>query len=456
MKLGKVEKKSIRYALVKQYFGFVFNKIFYKRVIYQGVENIPKDKPVMLAPNHQNALMDALALVFSAKRTIIFLARSDIFVNKFVSGLLFFFRILPVYRIRDGKEKLKLNEAIFQKTVEVLEKNKTVTIFPEAQHIDKRHLRTLKKGVQRVAFAAAEKNNYDIDIQIVPVGIYYSNYWNFRTILQVNYGKPIAVKDFYELHKENPAKAMTALRDRMSEEIKKQMLDIRNLENHDTIEDLREICDVPMMKAMRTQRFVQKEKFKADKKIIELAENYSKNEPEAFEQLKQKTDDYTEGLEKYGLSDWSFEKQADTATLAVRALGLLAGFPIWLYGTINNIIPAILPIPVKRNLKDRQFESSFVYGLGAISFPVFYLLQTAIVLWLTGSWLAAGAYLISLPLTGLFAFTYSRFYNKFLRILHFVKLKGSSQIKILQVLRRQIIETMLELYRKQKDSAQRK
>ena len=452
MKLGKVEKKSIRYAIVKQYFGFIFNKIFYKRVIYQGVENIPKDKPVLLAPNHQNALMDALALVFSAKRTIIFLARSDIFVNKFVSGLLFFFRILPVYRIRDGKEKLKLNEAIFNKTVEVLEQNKTVTIFPEAQHIDKRHLRTLKKGLQRVAFAAAEKNNYNIDIQIVPIGIYYSNYWNFRTILQVNYGKPIAVKEFYELHKENPAKAITALRDKMTEEIKKQMLDIRNLENHDAIEDLREICDVPIMKAMGTQRFMQKEKFKADKKIIELAENYSQDNPEGFENLKKLTKAYTEGLEKYKLSDWGFEKQANIGTLAVRALGLLAGFPIWLYGTLNNIIPAILPIPVKRKLKDRQFESSFVYGLGAISFPIFYLLQSALVFWLTGSWLIAATYLLSLPITGLFAFTYSRFYSKFLRILNFIKLKNSPQLKALHELRRQINGTILELYRQQKSS----
>lgn len=446
MKLGRVEKKSIRYAALKHYFGFIFNKIFYKKVIYRGVENIPKEGAVMLAPNHQNALMDALALVFSAKRTIVFLARSDIFVNKFVSGLLFFFRILPVYRIRDGKEKLKLNEAIFNKTVQVLEQGKTVAIFPEAQHIDKRHLRMLKKGVQRVAFAAAEKNNYELDIKIVPVGIYYSNYWNFRSILQVNYGKPISAKEFYELHKENQPKAMAALRERMTEEIKKQMLDIRHLENHETIEHLREICDVPMMKAMGAKRFVQQEKFKADQNIIRLAEEFSEKEPEAFARFKETVDSYAQALKEHNLSDWAFEKKSDYFRLAVRMFGLIPGFPIWLYGTLNNIIPAVLPIPVKRKLKDRQFESSFVYGLGAISFPVFYVLQSLVFHAFIGNWWWTLGYLVSLPITGLFAFSYTRFYKKYMRIYRFLRMQGTAELKEMKDKREKIIAKLPELY----------
>ncbi len=446
MKLGKVEKKSVRYYILKKYFGFIFNKIFYKKVVYNGVENIPKEGPVMLAPNHQNALMDALALVFSAKRTIIFLARSDIFINKFVSGLLFFFRILPVYRLRDGKEKLKLNEMIFKKTVEVLEKGKTVAIFPEAQHIDKRHLRILKKGIQRVAFAAAEKNDYKLDIQIVPVGIYYSNYWNFRSVLQVNYGKAISASEFYELHKENPAKAMSELRNKMSVEIKKQMLDIRNLDNHETIENLREICDVPVMKAMGLKRFKQTEKFKADKIIIQLAENLSEKQPEAFAELKNNTDFYVENLKKYNLSDWAFEKKSTLSTAILRLLALIPTFPLWLYGVLNNIIPAILPIPVKRKLKDRQFESSFVYGLGAISFPIFYTIQTIVFYIVTSNWWLSLIYLVSLPFAGLFAFAYTRYYKKYMRVYRFIKMSKTEALKELKRKREKIIAKVLELY----------
>ncbi|MEA2043234.1 MAG: 1-acyl-sn-glycerol-3-phosphate acyltransferase, partial [Bacteroidota bacterium] len=207
MRLGKVEKKSKFYALLKGYFQFMFDKVFYGKVEYSGMENIPDGKPVLFAPNHQNALMDPLALIFSSNRQIVFLARSDIFKSKIVSRLLFLVKILPVYRIRDGKEKLKLNEIIFDKTVEILEKNRPVAIFPEARHFNKRHLKPLKKGIQRVAFATAEKNNYQLDIKIVPVGIYYSNYWNFKATIQVQYGKPISASKYYELYKEDKAKA---------------------------------------------------------------------------------------------------------------------------------------------------------------------------------------------------------------------------------------------------------
>ncbi|NOZ34893.1 MAG: hypothetical protein GXO80_06305 [Chlorobi bacterium] len=138
MKLGKVEKFSIRYAVLKVYAKFVHDKIFYKKVKYFGTENIPKNKPVLIAPNHQNALMDALAIIFALDKQIVFLARSDIFQNRMVAKILFFLKILPVFRMRDGKEKLKLNETIYNKTIQILKKKRPVVIFPEAQHIDKR------------------------------------------------------------------------------------------------------------------------------------------------------------------------------------------------------------------------------------------------------------------------------------------------------------------------------
>ena len=110
MKLGKVEKVSIRYTLLKIYGKLIHDVFFYKKVTYIGLENIPQDKPVLIAPNHQNALMDALAIIYAQKgKQPVFLARSDIFKNSFIAKMLFFLKILPVFRLRDGKEKLKMN-----------------------------------------------------------------------------------------------------------------------------------------------------------------------------------------------------------------------------------------------------------------------------------------------------------------------------------------------------------
>ena len=447
LKLGKVEKQSIGYEILKAYCGFVFNRIFYRKVVYKGIENIPKDKPVMFVPNHQNALMDPLALVFSAKRQIVFLARSDIFSGKLISRLLSFFKILPVYRIRDGKDKLQYNEQIFEKTVEVLMRNRAVGIFPEARHYDKRHLHILKKGVQRIIFLAAEKTNYEIDTQIVPVGIYYSNYWDFRSVLQVKYGKPISAKDFYERRKKDEQQAIIALRNRMSVEIKKLIIDIDDADNYEVYEHLREICDLSIMKEMGSKKFDQSEKFKADKEIIEIVETHSQNDTKGLSNLVNITETYTKALTEFNVDDNLFEKNTNKTKLVIYTFALLFGFPIWLYGTINNIIPLAIIAPIKKKIKDRQFESSFVYAVGIISYPILYFIQTFTVLLISGSWLWSGLYLICLPLSGLFAFEYFRLYKQLKSALRFLKLKSNSKYKVMLELRKQIIDTVVGLYK---------
>ena len=102
--MGKenIEKYSARYALLKSAAGFWHNNVFYRKVIVLGRENINPDDPLIFAPNHQNALMDALAVLFTHKGQPVFLARADIFKRKTIAAILYFLKILPVYRIREG------------------------------------------------------------------------------------------------------------------------------------------------------------------------------------------------------------------------------------------------------------------------------------------------------------------------------------------------------------------
>ena len=57
--------------------------------------------------------MDPLAVMFSINKQIVFLARADIFKNKIAAKFLHFLKILPVFRIRDGKENLNNNDLTF-------------------------------------------------------------------------------------------------------------------------------------------------------------------------------------------------------------------------------------------------------------------------------------------------------------------------------------------------------
>src|SRR5512140_3425680 len=165
--MGKenIEKYSAGYALLKSVAGFWHNNVFYRKVIVQGLDNIQPDDHLIYAPNHQNALMDALAVLFTHKGQPVFLARSDIFRKKTIASILYFLKILPIYRLRDGFSSLKGNDEIFEKTIDVLKNKNGLIILTEGDHAGYRRLRQLKKGICRIAFQAEEAMGFNLNLR---------------------------------------------------------------------------------------------------------------------------------------------------------------------------------------------------------------------------------------------------------------------------------------------------
>ncbi|MEN8120010.1 MAG: 1-acyl-sn-glycerol-3-phosphate acyltransferase [Bacteroidota bacterium] len=411
MNFKNIEKWSLKYELLRSYVRFIHNRIFYKKLCVTGLENIPKDKPVFFAPNHQNALMDALIILCSVKKQPVFVARSDIFKNPIIARILIFLKILPAYRIRDGKENLKKNEELFNVSVKVLENKNILTLFPETTHIDKRRLRILKKGVQRIVFQTEEANDFKLETQIVPTGIYYSNYWNFRSTIQLNFGKPIPVTKYKDLYLENEQKAMLALRDDMTQGLIPQMIHIKTEEYYDLYEQLREIYHKDMLETL-TLPANQNNKFIADKKLIDALDMELENKPESIKDLNLKVSEYISGIKQFDIRDWVLRENKGWPIIILKSLMLLLLSPIFIFGAINNIIPYLLPSLITNKLKDRQFTTSITFVFGMIFFPVFYLIQSILFLvFIEPNWLTL-VYLISLPITGLMAFSLHRYYIK--------------------------------------------
>jgi 1-acyl-sn-glycerol-3-phosphate acyltransferase len=61
-----VEKKSVGYWMLRLYVNFAY-WLFHRKIIIVGKENIPKNKPVIYAPNHPNALNDDLGVIYSTR-----------------------------------------------------------------------------------------------------------------------------------------------------------------------------------------------------------------------------------------------------------------------------------------------------------------------------------------------------------------------------------------------------
>jgi 1-acyl-sn-glycerol-3-phosphate acyltransferase len=409
--MGKenIEKYSAGYALLKSVAGFWHNNVFYRRVIVLGRENINPDDPLIFAPNHQNALMDALAVLFTHKGQPIFLARADIFKKRAVAAVLYFLKILPVYRIRDGFSSLKGNDEIFLKTIDVLKNKNGLVILPEGDHAGFRRLRQLKKGICRVAFQSDEATGFTLKIKIIPVALEFSNYSRFRQVLTVEYGKPIEVSEYFDLYKVSPERALNELRARLSNEMKGIMIHIESEEDYEAIDELRGMIngrfsdDIKVPKLFRDRILVNK--MKALKttdpdlysKICSLSLDIKKKAKEL------KTD--------YRLLE---KKKHPLGWLIAGILGVIVTFPLFIYGNIFNLTFLEIPNLQIRKIKDPQFHSSIRYGISLALAFVFLPIYLILSLFIFSSWWLGLLIFLTLPLSGLFAWNY---YLQFHRII---------------------------------------
>ena len=167
--------------------------LYFKKIIVEGENNIPKNVPIILVANHQNALIDPLLLATHTKLKPYFLTRASVFKKAFVAKLLNFIRMLPVYRVRDGFSSIQQNQKTFDQTYEVLKKNGTVIIFAEGSHSLERYIRPLSKGFTRMAFGLKEKYP-ELTPVILPVGINFSAHRLSGSKVRILFGIPISVE----------------------------------------------------------------------------------------------------------------------------------------------------------------------------------------------------------------------------------------------------------------------
>ena len=352
---------------------FIFLLTTYVRIglqfFYRKFQSVKHDESVnegsvIFAPTHQNAFMDALAIVMTQPRTSYFLTQAKVFQSKLGNAFFTYIYMLPIYRERDGLHTVKKNKVIFEKCVDVLVEGKQpLTIFPEGNHNLRRAIRPLQKGIARIAFAVLDKNP-DTDLKICPVGINYSAHKKFRSDLYVIYGEPFAVKPFYDTYLENNNQGYIALLDELDKRMRPYTIDMpRGLKYH-------QIAKTWVKNAWGTWDL--KANFENNQKLLTSIIN---EEPLP-------------------------EKKVSDTPIFFKVLFA----PLWLYMFINNFISfKTVRTLTKKLAADPAFESSMDLVFGIFGSILIYLLQAVIVLTFTNiQW--ASLYFFSVPLLNFILF----------------------------------------------------
>ncbi len=363
-------------------FGYIFTSIgvrsFYRKYKVVGKENIPKGKPILFAGNHQNAFLEGAILGYVTGSPIYFLVRSDIFKKKAARFMLTSLNALPIYRERDGADYRDKNEEVFEQFYDLLGKNRRIVIFPEGNHGKHQQLRSLKKGIFRIAVGAEAKYNNELDVQVVPVGINYGKFENMGGDLLIQFGAPIAIKDYIADNSANQEETYIELVGELRKRLSDQMIDIQKMDYYDLIHYTMKTFDTEIGLLERNDGNDLVSEFKRQKSYIDKAESYIEKDSENANALLKVVLEFRGILREEMLSAWLFNK--DSYAVLGHAFVLVLLFPLHLYGMLNNYLPYRIPAWfVDKKVADIHFHASIKLLAGSILFVVFWGIQISLV-----------------------------------------------------------------------------
>lgn len=409
-KMKLIDKKSIPYSILKKYVCFAMTKIFYRRFTITSDTLLPDHVPVVFAANHQNALIDALAIICSSGRQPVFFARADIFKKKLLRKILTFLKIAPIFRIRDGWESMHQNFESFDLATGILSRGNTIGIFPEGTHSDREQLIPLKKGMARMVLQAEQQHDFKLNVNVVPVSIAYVDYIRPRTEVRVHFGKPLIFNELKEIYEENPSQALLKLNEQFEDALKSITIHVESKERYTLIQNMRKSLIYDKLGEGARLR----DSFNAAHEFISKINILQKSQPDKAEQMFTVAENYFSELEANGISEpVLFKGGLSALTSSLILIMLLIGMPLHLAGRVLNYFPFLFFYRfVNRKIADTQFRSSVYFALTALVVaPFVYIIQAVIAGILFSSfWIA----LVSIPamlLLGVIAYQYLRFWK---------------------------------------------
>jgi 1-acyl-sn-glycerol-3-phosphate acyltransferase len=205
-------------------------RVYFRRVEVAGLENVPRDTPVIFVQNHPNALVDPVFLLCLAPRRVSFLGKSTLFRMPILGFFVRAIDTLPVYRRQDEGEDVTRNKETFVAARKLLASGGTIGICPEGVSHDEPRLRPIKTGAARIALGAVSTGEVT-DLQIVPAGLYYTSKTSFRSSVLLYCGKPIPVTPTkLEADGNPPRAAVRELSDQIEVALREVMLDAEHEE----------------------------------------------------------------------------------------------------------------------------------------------------------------------------------------------------------------------------------
>ena len=348
----KIYEKDWRYSALRPIVD-AFTKASYSNFEVVGEENLPDNGAVILAPNHCNALMDALVVLRTRKQPTVFGARADIFRKKSNAVMLGFLRILPLVRRRDGLRTVAKNNSTIDLIVETLDHDVPFCLFPEGTHRTQHSLLPIGKMPLRLALAAIDQIDPGKPVYIQPVSLEYGDYFRFRSTCLVTFPKPINVRaelKKFSADSHTEAEIYRHFSDLISDGLKQHLTYIEDDEYYEG--------RWALLKAYRAGSGGRlEERLQRNQACLERMMNREKEHPEKMHELYRKATAFEAERRRKHISIHSFGKDL-SKKLITKSIASVFLLPLFALAFLLDAPALLVAHLMKKTFKDNAFKNT--------------------------------------------------------------------------------------------------
>jgi len=380
--------------------------LFYRRVEVTGLDNVPRQGPVLFVANHFNGLVDPMLVLDAVSRPVVFVAKSTLWRIPILRGILDLLGCVPVVRKGEGEREISSkgedrNRGSFERLAAVLEAGGATLIFPEGRSHSEPRLSEMRTGAARLLLLSKKSP------VVVPIGLWFTKKEEFRSEVLVRIGLPVSPPE------EQSVEAWTKA-------IERALLDVTL--NADDWED-HEI--VAVVDALYGER-IRKDFLEGEENVAQLARAFStrrallaarasleRTHPGEVAALARRALAFNHLLSRIRLSPAALDEPPPVSVVAFHTfnalLFVLLGFPVAVLGVAAWWMPyrlcGVFANRVPGASEQRDQIALYKLAAGVVLFPLAYALELLFILRFLGpSWAAAGA--AALPFAGILSLSY--------------------------------------------------
>jgi 1-acyl-sn-glycerol-3-phosphate acyltransferase len=314
----------------------------------------------MIVCNHPSSFFEACLMAVMLPRPLYFLTRGDFFKNRLFAWFLGQTHQVPIFRAEDGFDKLRSNKDTFGYCYAALREQKVIIIFPESRTETEKRLRPVQKGAARIALGALERIPNLDKLQILPVGITFSDPTRYRSLATLRCGELITVTPSPADEREQIAE-ITAQIERALKSVIIHIDDPAREQLFDAAQEL-------MFNASDYARFPVSSTSDAFPQVEQaLEKRINKLSPEQANEMRDAIDAYQAQLKRYHLKDRHLF--SGPAQSLIGKLALLLLLPLILLGKLITFLPSrLVHSIINKRIRRIPFYGATKWALGMLSY----------------------------------------------------------------------------------------